>query len=544
MVDVLIESPILLLVLIGGLGFGLGRISFLGIRLGPAAILFTGLLFGGLSNEFHIPEIIILLGLAIFLYSLGLSNGPAFFQNLQKSGKRDIFFILLMNTLSLLLAFGVYYLFQFNQGEISGMLAGSGTNTAALAGFLDMVRSRASELLDYQATAQDGVIGYSLTYPMGVMASIMAIIVMEKLIRIDYKKEERSLSSEYPVKQSVNSVALRINNPEVCGFNIRDLKRLHKLKIVFGRLKRGDAIDLVHFDTRFQLGDEVSIVGDAEELERVQPLFGEVLPYSLSDNRAEYDTRRVFVSNPNIAGEKLASLNLNERFAAIVTRVMRGDLDILANNNTILELGDRVRVVAKRSDIKAIKSFFGDSYESLATINLFSFGIGLALGLLLGMITFELPGGVSFRLGYAGGPLIVGLLLGNMRKTGNIVWSLPYGANITLRQVGLMFLLAGIGVNSGHTFMETILTEKGLVIFLGGTIISICTAVFSLWIGYKLFKIPFSILCGIVSNQPAILDYAVSKTGNKLPYVGFILMLPISSVMKIIYVQLIFAILS
>ena len=160
------------------------------------------------------------------------------------------------------------------------------------------------------------------------------------------------------------------------------------------------------------------------------------------------------------------------------------------------------------------------------------------------MVSFELPGGVSFKLGYAGGPLIIGLILGSIRKTGTIVWSLPYGANITLRQIGLMLLLAGIGVNSGHTFMDTILTAQGGMIFLGGIMISMTAVFIAIVIGYKLFKIPFSILMGVMSNQPAILEFAINRCGNKLPIIGFTLMLPISVVLKIIYVQLLYAVLS
>lgn len=542
MVEALVENPILLIVLVFGIGFGLGKISIFGIRLGPAAVLFTGLFFGSMSPDLNVPQIIILLGLAIFLYSVGLSSGPSFFANLKQSGQRDILFVFLINGLYALSAILVFYFMGFDASTIAGMFSGTATSTASLAAFVDMVRSRTMDAALINELIQNGVVGYSLTYPMGVLASMIGIVLLAKLFKVDFKKEEAELSSQYPVKKEIRSASIRIENEAICGIAIRDLKRIHKIKVVFGRMRRGGGAGLVHFDTAFKLDDEVMVIGDAKEVGFTAELFGSQTEYDISNDNSEYSTRRIFVSNPKVAGETLASLNLSEKFSAIVTRVIRGDIDIIADQSTVVELGDRVRVVAKRGDVAAVKEFFGDSYEKLASINLFTFGIGLAIGLLLGMITFTIPGGVEFRLGYAGGPLIVGLILGSMRKTGNIVWSLPYGANITLRQIGLMLLLAGIGINSGHTFMNTIFTVQGGMIFLGGVIIAMTTVTIAIVLGYKLFKIPFSILMGFMSNQPAILEFALNKCGNKLPIIGFSLMLPITVVLKIIIVQLLFAV--
>ena len=193
---------------------------------------------------------------------------------------------------------------------------------------------------------------------------------------------------------------------------------------------------------------------------------------------------------------------------------------MLATGNTVLELGDRIRFVARRKDLKSLSKLFGDSYYESSKVNLFSFGLGIALGLLLGTIEFALPGGVNFKFGLAGGPLIVGLVFGALRRTGPIVWTLPYSANITLSQIGLIFLLAVIGLQSGNTFLESLEGGVGVKIFAGGVILSTVGAALSIIIGYKLFKIPFSLLLGFLSNQPAILDFATDMTKNKLPLVG------------------------
>ena len=543
MIEAFIENPILLLFIVASLGYGIGSVRIKGSNLGVAAVLFVGLAFGGLSPDLHIPEVIIFLGLAIFVYTIGLSSGPSFFATFKQRGSRDIIFVIIMLTFSAAVALGLHFLFGFNASTTAGIYAGSTTNTPALAGLLDAISNMPGTDNGQINMSQQAVIGYSLSYPMGVIGVMVAINLMRRALKIDFKKEEESLSKQYPVKQNIISRTVEVNNPEIINKSIRDLKKKESMDVVFGRVVRGDSTHLTNWDTQLQIGDKIAIVGDQKELERVAEIIGEIMPFQLSFDRSEYDTRRIFVSNPKIAGEQLATLNLKEKYDAIITRVRRGDIDILANSQTVLELGDRVRFVAKRKEVSKISAIFGDSYDALSKINLLSFGLGMGLGLLLGMITFELPGGVSFKLGYAGGPVIVSLILGALRRTGPIVWTLPYGANLTLRQVGLILLLSGVGINSGHTFVATLSQGSGGIIFLAGTIISFLTAMATLFIGYKLLKIPFSFLIGMVASQPAILDFAIEKAGNKLPNLGFTVMLPIALITKIVYVQFLFALL-
>lgn len=544
MIQAFTENPILLLFVVAGLGYGIGSIRIRGSSLGVAAVLFVGLIFGGLSPQLRIPDTIIFLGLSMFVYTVGLGSGPSFFATFQQRGTRDIIFVFTMLTFSALLTVGLHYLFQFDAITTAGLFAGSSTNTPALAGLLDAVNNAAGSQENAALQAQLAVVGYSLSYPMGVLGVMIAINLVERLLKIDFRKEEEALKKDYVVRQNITSLTVAVKHENVIGIPIRDLKRTHNMAIVFGRIQRGEETFLSNWDTQFQLGDKVAMVGDKEEVDRIGTILGDALPYKLSYDQTAYETKQIFVSNPDITGEKIAALNLQEKFAAIITRVRRGDIDLLADSNTVIELGDRVRFVSRRKDIQRIAAFFGDSYESLSRINLLSFGLGIAAGLLLGMITFQLPGGLSFKLGYAGGPLIVALILGALRRTGPLVWTLPYGANLSLRQIGLIFLLAGVGVNSGHTFMGTLSQGEGGWIFLAGTIISFLTAVFTLVIGYKILNIPFSFLMGMVANQPAILDFALDKTQNKLPNIGFTLILPISLITKILYVQILFAVLS
>jgi putative transport protein len=378
---------------------------------------------------------------------------------------------------------------------------------------------------------------------MGMIGVMISIALMTKLLKINFRKEEQNLKKEYPIKQEIVNVTIKITNEDIIGMSIRDIKKKYQWKVVFGRYKRGESVVLSSWDTVFEKNDQVIVVGDKDLLDDIVAVLGEKSQDAIEVAQSEYVHKRIFVSNPDIAGEKLATLNLHERFSAIIFRIRRGDMDLLATPNTKLELGDQVLFISRRKDIEKISELFGDSFEALGRVNLLSFGLGMAIGLLLGMVVIELPGDISVKLGLAGGPIIVALILGSLRRTGPIVWTLPHSANITLRQIGLILLLAGIGINSGHTFFQTLMDGNGYYILSAGLIISFLTSVVFILVGYKWLKIPYSILLGMVSMQPAILDLSIERAGNKLPIVGYMLTLPVSLVFKIIFAQLIFNIL-
>ena len=533
------SNPLLVLFLVAALGYAVGNISLKGTKLGVAAVLFVGLSFGGLFPDIKIPNIVFLLGLTIFVYTIGLSNGRAFFKNIKRNGIRDVLFIIGMLTVSGGITALVHYLFNFSSALSAGLFAGSTTNTPALAGLLDTIQKKSAEGL-VDSMQQEAVIGYSLSYPMGVLGVMIAIGLMRSFMKIDLKKEAKELSRDYPDGQEVNSISVELTKLEKGGITMRDLLKSNQWKVVFGRLSKKDSVFLPDWDTLLENGDLLTIAGSEEDLENVSTALGNVIPNKLSEDNSVYRNSRIFVSNPNLAGKSIASLNLKEKFSAIITRVRRGDNDVIADAHTVLELGDRIRFVARKEDIKGLRKLFGDSYDAISHVNLFSFGLGMALGLLLGMITFSFSSTVSFKLGFAGGPLIIGLILGALRRTGPIVWTLPYSANLTLRQFSLILLLATIGIKSGSTFFSTLGDGGAGLIFIGGTLISCVTAFITLYIGYKWVKIPFSFLMGMVSNQPAILQFAFDKTGNQLPSHGYTIMFPIALIIKIVYVQLLF----
>ncbi|MEO1436336.1 MAG: TrkA C-terminal domain-containing protein [Bacteroidota bacterium] len=540
MTEILSENPILLLFLVASIGYLIGSIEIKKSSLGVAAILFTGLAFGALNPNFQIPEIIFLIGLSIYIYSIGLSSGPAFFTSYKKNGLRDFGFIFVMLLFSGILAYVLSLIFGFSAATLTGIYTGSTTNTPALAGVIDLLTN--SNNPNAELYTQDLVVGYTYSYPMGVLGGMIAIVITQRLLKINFDEEQERLKKTYPVEQKLGSFSIEIQNDEICGISIRNLLQEHNWNIVFGRIYHNEKSSLANYHTEFSIGDIVMAVGNEEDILEAAKVLGAMTDSPLAYDRTLFDARRIFVSNPSIAGRTIASLDLSAKYDTVITRIRRGDLDMLATGETILELGDRIRFIARREDLDDLSDYFGDSYLESSRVNLFSFGLGIGLGLLLGSIQFNL-GILSFKLGYAGGPLIVGLMLGALRRTGPIVWTLPYSATVTLKQIGLILLLSAIGVRSGNAFVESF-SNEGLSIFLGSAFVSLITAFSILLIGYRLMKIPYSVLMGMVANQPAILEFATSRSQNRIPEYGFTMMFPIAMITKILLAQILFLILS
>ena len=543
MLDFLESHPLVLLFVVISFGYFIGNIKIKGNGLGVAAVLFTGLAFGALDSRFEIPDIVFQLGLSVFVYSVGLSSGPVFFKAYKENGLKDFIFAMTMLIFTGLIACGLWYMFGFSASTITGVYTGSTTNTAALAGLIEYLKQSNISEAAFSTLEKEAIIGYTFSYPMGVLGGIIAIVLMEKILKIDYAKELESLKSKFPLSDKLTSRSLKVTNPQVFGENIRDLKNKYGFNVSFGRAFQGKRMHLVTWNTVLEEGDGLIAVGESAELDKLQNLLGERTLSPAVNDKTKYDSRRIFVSNPETTGVTIATLNLDEKFDAIITRIRRGDVEMIATPDTVLELGDRIRFIARREDLAKLSAFFGDSYQQVSRVNLFSFGLGIGLGLIIGSIPIPLGSGAVFKLGFAGGPLLVGLVLGATRRTGKIVWTMPFGSAITLQQIGLMLLLASIGISSGFAFRESLGFDK-IWVFLAGTIMSLLTAVVIFLVGYKIRKMPFSLLTGMVANQPAILDFAMERTGNRIPMFGFSQIFPIALIMKIVIAQVLYIFLS
>jgi putative transport protein len=543
LIDLLVEHPLLLLFLVSTIGYYIGEIRIKGTGLGIAAVLFVGLAVGALDPRLTLPPELISLGLVLFVYSVGLASGPGFFASFSRSGLRDNLMVAGVLIVAALIVAAEAALLNLKSTVAAGIFTGALTNTPALAQVLSYVTHGPLQLAS-TAVGTEPVVGYSVAYPMGVIGPILIILLMQRVWRIDYKQDAEAVRDMFPVEQEIYNRTVRVTNTAIIGAPIRELNTTRRWRVIFGRLQRGATIELATGDTVLQAGDLVSVIGTPEDVDPVVKELGVLAAEQLDLDRSAYDFRRVFVSNPDLVGRKLADLDLPGRFGAIVTRVRRGDIELLAFGDLVLELGDRVRFVAPRGQVRPLSEYFGDSYKKLSEVNFGALGIGITLGLLIGMIPISLPGGIEFRLGEAGGPLIVALVLSALRRTGPIVWSIPYSANLTIRQLGLTILLAGIGIRSGYTFLTTLSQEGGMTILLAGAVVSLLTPLLVLWIGYRLFKLPFGVLTGIVSavhTQPAVQASALTQARNDLPNHGYALAFPMATIAKILLAQIIVA---
>lgn len=536
MLDLLADSPLLLLFVVAALGYPLGRIKIAGFSLGVAAVLFVGLAIGALDERLRLPELVYVFGLVLFVYPIGLASGAGFFASLRRQGLRDNAFILVMLLVAAGLAAAAHRLLGLSASHTAGLYAGSLTNTPALAGVIEALKGRGVT----DPALAEPVVAYSLAYPFGVLGVIAAIALMQRWFKVDYAREARDLRDLGASGEHLETLTVRVTRPDIDARSIDGWRKAQGWRVIFGRYRRGDTLALVHGDTVLKPGDLVTVIGARPDLAAVAAFLGEASDEHLEFDHSQLDFRRVFVSNPEVANKRLRDLRLPQRFGALVTRVRRGDIDLLPSGDTRLELGDRVRVVARRERIPELSKFFGDSYKALSEIDVMTFGFGVAVGLMLGALPIPLPGGASFKLGFAGGPLVVALVLGALGRTGPIVWQLPYSANLTLRQLGLILFLAGIGTRSGHAFVTTLGQGGGLALFAAGAVITWLTALVTLVIGYRLLRIPMSLLIGMLAGlqtQPAVLAYAGEQTGNDLVNIGYATVYPLAMIAKILLAQ-------
>ncbi len=541
----LIDNPLLLLFVVVAIGYPLGRLKIRGTSLGVASVLFAGLAVGAIDQRLKLPEILYQFGLVIFVYTIGISNGRAFFASFRRQGGRHTLLVTGVVGIAVLFTVVEYALLDLKPTLTAGMFAGSLTNTPALASELEYLQAYGPEAEREQLLAEP-VIGYSVAYPIGVLGVILAIAVAQRRWRIDYAREAQRVRDGEGAAKPLENRTIHVTCPDAAHRTVADLAREEGWDVVFGRVRRAGHLELVTAETRLDPDDLVLVVGTREELDRVTVRLGETCDERLELDRSELDFRRIFVSSREVTGRRLRDLDLRQRFGAVVTRIRRGDVEFLPHGETVLEPGDRVRVVAPRESMPVISTFFGDSYRALSEIDVPTFSLGLTLGLLLGVLPIPLPGGVDLKLGLAGGPLIVALVLGALDRTGPLVWSLPYSANLTLRQLGLIVFLAGIGTRAGYAFVTTVRGREGILILVSGAAITFAVAFAALWIGYRLMKVPMGLLVGMVAGlqtQPAVLGFALEQTGDDLPNVGYAALFPIATIAKIIAAQLLLAML-
>ncbi len=542
-VDILASNPILLLFSVIGLGYLLGNIRILGFNLGVSAVLFVGMAFGALDERLALPDYIYVIGLVLFVYAIGLQSGPGFFSSFRKRGFRINLAAVLILCGGAAVAVILKSIMGLSGPSIAGLFCGALTNTPALAATVETIENMSAAIpaSSLRLSLHSPIVTYGLAYPFGVLGVILWFFLFSKLFKIDFAKEEAERLKESGTG-AILSRTFKVINPAAAGKTVEEaLGVLGEAGFVLSRIKKGEKTSVVVPSTILSPGDQVVAVGGSEALERARILFGEQSSEHLPEESGRITYRRIFVSNKNAVGKTIRELELHKFFDATITRLRRGDVDFVPAPDTILESGDHIRVVTQRENIDAISKFFGDSIRSISETDFLSLSLGVVLGVFLGMIAFPLPNGMVFKLGFAGGPLIVGLILGKLERTGPIIWGLPYTANLVIRQVGLVFFLAAIGTKAGPGFGATFKTG-GWGLIAAGAIITSMVAVAAILAGYKLLKLPMSAVLGLVSGmhtQPACLAYANQQASNELPNIWYAAVYPASMIAKIILAQII-----
>jgi putative transport protein len=531
MIRLLADNPVLLLFVVAAVGYPIGQLRLAGANLGVGAVLFAGLAIGAVDPSLQLPEIVYLLGLVLFVYTLGLANGASFVSALLHGrGLRINALVVVVLVVMAGLTLVAQRLLDLSPAVAAGMFAGSLTNTPALAGEIEFLRHAG-------AVSGEPVVAYSLTYPVGVLGTILTLMVARRYMRRVAKPE--------PERGRIAMVVARVTNPEATSEPLGTLVRAQLWRASFGRIKRGDVLHVAMPGVRLRLDDLVTVIGPPLELTRVVAWLGDVASDHIDRDHSELDTRRIVVSNREVAGRTLRDLDLPVRFGAVVTRVRRGDVDFVPDDSTVVELGDRLRVLAHRATIGEVTQFLGDSYREISEMDVLTFSFGCALGLGLGLVPLPLPGGVELRLGLAGGPLVVALFLGHLGRTGPLLWTLPYSVNLTLRQLGLILFLAGIGTRAGYDFVRYLADGGGLLTFAAGAGITLSAAALTLWTGATLFRLPFGALAGTLAGlqtQPAVLGFALEQSKDESPNVAYATVYPVAMIAKVLLGQILLAI--
>lgn len=513
-------QPLFSLFLTVALGYLVGEINIKGFSLGSGAVLFVGLAVGGFAPKAAPPALLGTMGLLLFLYGCGVQYGAQFFRGLTsaeglKANAAAALGVIGAGCVSLALI----PLAGIQTDQTLGLFAGSGTSTATLQAIIAALKT-------------DGAaIGYSVAYPFGVAGPILCIYALNAWLKPKI---------ESPAAQQIDTAEIVLRNPAFFGVLFPEM---------VSKLPAGVAIAAVRREGRNQLPSDSLVLNqddallatatDKAALQQAVALLGELQPGIIADDRQDLAYIRVFASKRSVVGRMIGDLGLTADVTCSIVQVRRGDSDLLPSPDLILEVGDRVGVLVHSSKVKNVRAFFGDSIKGTADFSYISIGIGAALGLLVGMIPLPVPGLGKLTLGLAG-LLLFALFLGKVRRTGSLVWTMPLSANLVLRNFGLTIFLTQVGIASGPKFFATVGTTGITFLFYGAIIalaLVLITVVISLWV----FRLPFDTAMGVMSGatgNPAILAFASRTTPTDQPDIGYAMIFPSMTILKILFVQI------
>ncbi len=515
--EIIGSQPILTAFLAIGVGYLVGQINIFGFSLGVGAVLFVGLALGAFAPKAQIIGPIGLIGLIMFLYGIGILYGRQFFEGMVGAGQKYNLLALVACLAGLAVALGLGHIFGIKVGHTLGLYAGSMTSTATLQAALDVMKNK------------DPSIGYSIAYPFGVIGPILCIYFMTRMVK-----------PKFPAKSPRFHMGEISVGERLAGHRLGDLMAKAPRGLRVTMVRKGGHNIAPTDDTILDNGDAVLVVAeDSEAVAIAAAKLGELSPGRLTSDRADLDYIRVFVARASVVGIPLASLPMPA--GSHLLHVRRYDADLIPAPDLMLEFGDRVGVLTPPERKEEIRRHFGDTVKAAAEFSYVSLGLGMVMGVLLGLIPIPIPGVGTVTLGIGGGPLIVALILGKLRRTGPMLWTMPLPANIVLRNFGLAMFLATVGVNAGQPFVRTV-AESGLTMLFIGVAVLLTTVAIVLLVGHYLMKIPYDDLVGVASGatgNPAILVYSTKMAPTERPDIGYAMIFPSMTLVKVIAAQIV-----
>ncbi len=533
-------EPILVISLTAILGLVFGSISFRGMKLGVAGMLFSGLLLGhmGLTLEPALLAFLKEFGLVLFVFTVGLQLGPGFFSSLKNEGIK-------LNTLAIgvvltgaIIAFGGGRLLGWDIGAVAGIMSGSTTNTPSL--------GAAQQALATSAPGQGNLsaMSYAVTYPFGVLGIILSMVILRAIFRVNIGDEITALQRK--MAEGVTGVARAtfvVENPNLVGHAIRNIPGLGDEGVVVSRIRRIDDPNAhgATADTIIQLGDRVLVVGTPEQLQRVELGVGQRVEEDLRKSPGTLLSRRVVVTHKDMVGRTIAEMRVNQHYGVTITRISRQDLILSAMPNMRVQFGDMLNLVGEEAALDRASKALGNSVRQLNETSFASIFVGIVLGIFFGLYPWNLPGlPVPLRLGLAGGPLIIAILMGRLGKIGPLVIHMPINANIAFRELGIIFFLACVGLGAGGKFVETAMSGVGLQWMALGAAVTMVPMLLIGFVGRKWMGVNYVPLVGVLAGSmtdPPALAFANKLTNSDYPSVAYANVYPMTMLLRILVAQ-------
>jgi putative transport protein len=519
------QQPLMTLFLTIAIGYLVGEINVKGFSLGVGAVLFVALGVGWFAPKAVPAPMVGTLGLALFLYAVGVQYGKQFFLGLKSVAGRKANLIALVGVLlSGVVSMLIVRWMDLKLGYGLGLFAGSGTSTPTLQAAIATLGN------------DDPAIGYSVSYPFGVAGPILLLYIAFMMLKPKI---------EAPSAVGLELLEVAIRNQDHFGRSLGEVMSGLPAGVQILALRRAHRNEPASSNIIVAENDVVLVSSSSKDaIDEARKGLGEPAPGRLLKDHSDLDYMRVFASRPTVVGRALGDLDLPGERAATVVQVRRGDTDIMPRPDLVLEFGDRVGVLTHRGDFAAMRKYFGDSIKGTAEFSYISIGLGMALGFLLGAIQVPLPGIGKLAIGLAG-VLIVALILGNLRRTGVMNWTIPLSANLVLRNLGLTLFLAQVGMSSGPKFAATV-TETGLLMLGLGAVVLLALVLPILVLGLLVYRIPYDEVAGIVAGacgNPAILAFANKIEPTDRPDLGYAMIFPGMTIVKILFVDIVPALL-